>query len=315
VEHETQTTLPTSLRSSQPALPGPSVTVSTTASPVLQFSTISWTSNAIIENTETLSNTGTVLAPSNASTTIPTGFCILGSSSTLVNTSAYSVLSANTSGTYAMASTAPGYTPSNTTSQQSSPVQTSGAVLGIRPGRWARIIKAVVSTILWRRLVQPVEGLKQCAQTPLGDARTILVEVGLNLTNQIQPHWVEASIGDVIGFNFYSGNHSLTEFAFEDPCSSIGSFDTDFLGTTLHEGQVATVALEVLSASPRWFFYRRSHLQPHCLEGAVFAVNPGTYWQEFSTKASRMMSTKGSLTETVYTTTTSTTTTTVTLVA
>jgi plastocyanin len=65
---------------------------------------------------------------------------------------------------------------------------------------------------------------------PPAPVPTHVVQVGPRGALVFEPPEVSASMGDVIRFNFVSGNHTATQSSLEQPCVANGGFDTGFIG-------------------------------------------------------------------------------------
>ncbi|KAH7377213.1 Cupredoxin, partial [Plectosphaerella cucumerina] len=95
------------------------------------------------------------------------------------------------------------------------------------------------------------------------------VQVGPRGALVFEPPEVSASMGDVIRFNFVSGNHTATQSSLEQPCVANGGFDTGFI--SVGDGMPRHVDY-IVDTDQAWFHCRQAD---HCARGMVFAVNPG----------------------------------------
>lgn len=95
------------------------------------------------------------------------------------------------------------------------------------------------------------------------------------------PSSVNASIGDTILFLFESGNHSVTQSTFDNPCSPLSNgFDSGYepnIDNTVNPTPNYTIS--VTSTGSEWFYSKQGS---ECESGMVFALNP-TNTQSFST--------------------------------
>ncbi|KAF8990455.1 hypothetical protein BDQ17DRAFT_1180704, partial [Cyathus striatus] len=107
-------------------------------------------------------------------------------------------------------------------------------------------------------------------------ATTISVGVGNSTGGLVfEPTNVTAAVGDVIGFLFTTGNHSVVQSTFADPCTP------KKLGTSVNSGyfnnspEVTQWNMKVVDISaPMWFYCQQTIPVNHCQAGMVFAVNP-----------------------------------------
>jgi len=107
-------------------------------------------------------------------------------------------------------------------------------------------------------------------------ATQINITVGMNGTLTYTPDSVNATVGDVLNFEFVAGNHTVTQSTFASPCSEFkntnGSIGVD---SGFHPGG-STAAPSLFSfaindtSAPLWFYCRQTG---HCEKGMVFAVN------------------------------------------
>lgn len=118
--------------------------------------------------------------------------------------------------------------------------------------------------------------------------QTHAVQVGLHNQTLFNPNQIDAAIGDTVLFNFFSGNHTLTESTLENPCIGNHSFDTGFHQTSNISEQIPALAFTVEEVTPRWFFCRQQAFRPHCNQGMVFSLNPGDQMNTFLDNAIRL---------------------------
>lgn len=111
------------------------------------------------------------------------------------------------------------------------------------------------------------------------------VVVGKDAKAAFSPSHVQAGIGDIVRFKFTSGNHSVTESTFAEPCRDRNTFDTGFIRVGANN-TTRSISLLVDSTVPRWFYCRHSIPVGHCQIGMVFAINPGELWKNFLVQAS-----------------------------
>lgn len=107
-------------------------------------------------------------------------------------------------------------------------------------------------------------------------APTSTVIVGAAGKLLFSPPAINASVGNIISFNFLGLNHTLTQSGFLNPCRSNGRFDTGF--RQFNPGNTSgmfIVDYEVTTLEPQWFFCAQTLNNSHCHAGMVFSLNPG----------------------------------------
>ncbi|CAA7265961.1 unnamed protein product [Cyclocybe aegerita] len=115
---------------------------------------------------------------------------------------------------------------------------------------------------------------------PSAFAAEYLVGVGKDETTGrkgmgFDPSVIHPAAGDVIAFEFRSGQHSVVQSTFENPCTGNGGFNTGVFtvddSIPVDAPGLPTVRLTVNDTNPIWFFDEAGGL---CKQGAVLAVNP-----------------------------------------
>ncbi|OAQ99109.1 hypothetical protein LLEC1_03956 [Akanthomyces lecanii] len=88
-----------------------------------------------------------------------------------------------------------------------------------------------------------------------------------------QPDQLSVPVGDMIVFELYSQNHTVSQSAFKTPCKRLeGGMDSGFLPNPNNTiSPPPRVAMQVTTADPSWFYCRQ---EGHCGKGMTFAVNP-----------------------------------------
>jgi plastocyanin len=121
-------------------------------------------------------------------------------------------------------------------------------------------------------------------------AETFTIAVGGSSSLTFNPTSVKAAVGDIVAFQFLSGNHSATQSTFADPCKPMTSptagvdsnyqFVGNSTGTTVPQWSITVQN----ATAPLWFYCKQ---QPHCSKGMVFAVNPSAdkTFEAFQAKA------------------------------
>ncbi|KAI9882876.1 MAG: hypothetical protein M1823_005374 [Watsoniomyces obsoletus] len=108
------------------------------------------------------------------------------------------------------------------------------------------------------------------------------VDVGAGGNQIFQPNQLNASIGDIVRFNFLAVNHSLTQSDFLLPCSSSGGFETGFHQfNPLNTSGQFVVSLEVRTTRSQWFFCAQKTPVSHCRAGMLFGLNPASQMAQF----------------------------------
>ncbi|KAF5005807.1 hypothetical protein FDECE_7763 [Fusarium decemcellulare] len=90
------------------------------------------------------------------------------------------------------------------------------------------------------------------------------------------PNFIRAAAGDVIQFQFSSGNHTVTQSAQDAPCQPLQAT----VATAIHSGHipfeagqttVGTFNLPLQNTEPLYLYCATG---PHCQNGQVMAINP-----------------------------------------
>ncbi|KAB8300492.1 hypothetical protein EYC80_000657 [Monilinia laxa] len=110
--------------------------------------------------------------------------------------------------------------------------------------------------------------------------KTHVVRVGSTTNNTIKyfPDNIKANVGDIIQFQFASGNHTVTQSTFDAPCVPIsqssnntgvfsGFMDVAAANST---GMVPVFSMPVKVKTPLWFYCSQAK---HCQKGMVLVVN------------------------------------------
>ncbi|KAA8572297.1 hypothetical protein EYC84_002923 [Monilinia fructicola] len=112
---------------------------------------------------------------------------------------------------------------------------------------------------------------------------THVVRVGSTTNNTVKyfPDNIKANVGDIIQFQFASGNHTVTQSTFDAPCvpisqstNSTGVF-SGFMDVTAANstGMVPVFSMPVKVKTPLWFYCSQAK---HCQKGMVLVVNENT---------------------------------------
>jgi plastocyanin len=102
---------------------------------------------------------------------------------------------------------------------------------------------------------------------------THMVTVGGTAGLVYTPSSINASVGDIVQFNFESKNHTVTQSSFAAPCvKSVAGFDSGFMPNINNTVSPAPMLqFQVTTSTPIWMFCAQTG---HCGEGMVFSINP-----------------------------------------
>lgn len=85
---------------------------------------------------------------------------------------------------------------------------------------------------------------------------THVVDVGTIKGYTYNPSQINASIGDTVRFNFFGGNHSVTQSDLASPCTYNGGFDTGLNQLNpLNTSGKFLVDFQVEVSKPLWFYW------------------------------------------------------------
>ncbi len=119
-----------------------------------------------------------------------------------------------------------------------------------------------------------------------------MVDVGVGEETLFVPNQVDASVGDVVIFQFFKFGLTLTQSTLEHPCDPSGGFNAGFRTSKPWNQTNETVTFPVQNSDPAWFFCRQSTAAPHCNAGMLFGLNPaGKMGQFLATAGSSVVST------------------------
>ncbi|KAJ7616514.1 hypothetical protein FB45DRAFT_992818 [Roridomyces roridus] len=114
------------------------------------------------------------------------------------------------------------------------------------------------------------------AGTATSGAQDILIQVGPGNQLVFNPSNITAQVGDNVAFQFLSGNHSITQSSFADPCTPLasGAVDSGFQPVAANATQIPQFSFSVTNAStPLFFFSKQTAPVNECQQGMVFAIN------------------------------------------
>ncbi|POR37859.1 Uncharacterized protein TPAR_01950 [Tolypocladium paradoxum] len=133
-----------------------------------------------------------------------------------------------------------------------------------------------------------VGALLSVAQGGVAQATVVhVVRVGKNPMNnqtdlKFYPEKITAKPGEVVQFQFLTGNHTVTQSTFDKPCVRISSTNSSAAGVfssflavadSAPLGQIPVFDVTVNDTNPLWFFCGQG---PHCQRGMAMVINENT---------------------------------------
>lgn len=111
-----------------------------------------------------------------------------------------------------------------------------------------------------------------------------VVSVGRNsATNatglRFWPEKITAEPGTMVQFQFWAGNHTVTQSTFDDPCVPIGNVMSNVTGiysgyqpveASMSKGMIPTYTIMVKDKKPMWLFCSKAK---HCQGGMSMVIN------------------------------------------
>ena len=127
------------------------------------------------------------------------------------------------------------------------------------------------------------EVLPTSIMTAPSSSQTFHVDVGtFNGKVQFVPDQLNASIGDVVLYNFLAKSHSLTQSNFATPCTYNDGFDTGLNQSNPRNiSGLFQIPFQVKTTSPQWFYCKQPGPPNHCGLGMVFGLNPAGKMDQF----------------------------------
>ncbi|KAL0577877.1 hypothetical protein V5O48_004113 [Marasmius crinis-equi] len=112
--------------------------------------------------------------------------------------------------------------------------------------------------------------------SPSDDQTIIVGQSSSNLASTFTPSSITAKIGETIQFQFRSGNHTVTQSTFSDPCTTKAKgLDTGFnQAVAVGASELPVLSFVVNTTDPLWFYCAQVIPISHCRAGMVFAINP-----------------------------------------
>ncbi|KAK4152601.1 hypothetical protein C8A00DRAFT_44355 [Chaetomidium leptoderma] len=121
--------------------------------------------------------------------------------------------------------------------------------------------------------------LALAALTSLASAqKTWVVTVAQNGTQTFSPNNIVAQPGEMVQFQFHSGNHTVTQSTFDQPCQPVAmnsnatGFHSGFLpaAASVAMGMIPTYTIQINNTNPLWLYCAQG---PHCKNGMVMVIN------------------------------------------
>jgi len=105
------------------------------------------------------------------------------------------------------------------------------------------------------------------------NAANIVVDVGFNSMLAFSNNSITAAVNDTISFVYQSGNHSVTQSTFANPCTrKAGGFGSGFHSAA----SAAQFTITVNDTKPIWYYCGQTQPLVHCHLGMVGAINAAT---------------------------------------
>ncbi|KAF4962034.1 hypothetical protein FSARC_9867 [Fusarium sarcochroum] len=114
-----------------------------------------------------------------------------------------------------------------------------------------------------------------------------VVSVGKNSATNVTgikfwPEKITAEPGTMVQFQFWAGNHTVTQSTFDDPCIPIGNVNSSIEGiysgyqpveASLSKGMIPTYTITIKDKKPLWLFCSKGQ---HCQGGMSMVINENT---------------------------------------
>ena len=108
--------------------------------------------------------------------------------------------------------------------------------------------------------------------------------VGLNPINNktglsYYPNNIKAQPGDMVQFQFWAGNHTITQSNFDNPCVPISTINSSIPGifssfqpvaASMAMGMIPTYTIMINNTKPMWLYCSQG---PHCTMGMSMVIN------------------------------------------
>ncbi|KAK4038148.1 Cupredoxin [Parachaetomium inaequale] len=108
--------------------------------------------------------------------------------------------------------------------------------------------------------------------------KTWTVTVAQNGSLTFSPDKLVAQPGEYVQFQFHSGNHTVTQSTFDNPCQPVGmhsnltGFHSGFLpaAASAAMGMIPTYTIQINNTNPLWLYCAQGK---HCENGMVMVIN------------------------------------------
>ncbi|TQS34400.1 hypothetical protein Golomagni_05219 [Golovinomyces magnicellulatus] len=104
-----------------------------------------------------------------------------------------------------------------------------------------------------------------------------VVSVGANNKTIFEPNKLTANVGEMIQFQFFGGNHTVTQSSFDQPCTpismvnaSIKGFYSGFMPVSASKDNLPTYSVMVENLTPIWIYCAQGQ---HCQKGMNMVIN------------------------------------------
>ncbi|PCD19385.1 hypothetical protein FGRA07_06190 [Fusarium graminearum] len=93
------------------------------------------------------------------------------------------------------------------------------------------------------------------------------------------PEKITAEPGTMVQFQFWTGNHTVTQSTFDDPCMPIGNVNPSVEGVysgympvaaSMSKGMIPTYTITIKDKKPMWLFCSKAQ---HCQGGMSMVIN------------------------------------------
>jgi plastocyanin len=93
------------------------------------------------------------------------------------------------------------------------------------------------------------------------------------------PEKITAEPGTMVQFQFWAGNHTVTQSNFDNPCMPIGNIQSNVTGiysgympveASLAKGMIPTYTITIKDKKPLWLFCSKAQ---HCQGGMSMVIN------------------------------------------
>jgi plastocyanin len=100
---------------------------------------------------------------------------------------------------------------------------------------------------------------------------------GVNATDlKFYPNNIKAAVGDMVQFQFYPKNHTVTQSTFDNPCqpvalnSNVTGINSGFLPVAADATMAPIYTIQINNTTPIWLYCAQAK---HCESGMVMVIN------------------------------------------